>query len=533
MVVNATTMTATEITTAVRNRKISVSEIVEQHIRRIEETNTVLNAVIWPMFDEARKEALEADKALNENRAHGLLFGVPMTVKDQFMVRGTPTSLGLKHRSDQMLDIEGSLISRIRQQGAIILGKTNLPQLCWSHECEHAKYGKASNPWNLDRTPGGSSGGEASVIAAGGSPLGLGADMGGSLRVPAHCCGLHALKPTGGRLPNDDTPFAQGYFSDLYGFEGFLQQAGPVARSVEDLKLLMDALLSEPLPRCDGYAEAIWEAGKLPDPHGLHIGFYTDNNYFKVSPAIRRIVMDAADALKDANFNVREFEPYQPEEGMEIYLSLLMAGGNAWFKEALAGDKPTSDIRSFMQVTGMPNFMRPAMSRFLSFLGQEHAALSVKNHGNIDTKSYWKLTASRSEYRAKFLNKMDDAGLDILLCPPYALPAPPHGSNKTGAGGLGATYPALYNLLGMPAGVVAAGRVKSGEEFDRKPSRDQAEKAATLIEKESAGMPVGVQVVGRHWQEQQVLAIMKILESHFKNFPDYPVGNVPEISSQE
>jgi fatty acid amide hydrolase len=182
---NPNDMTATEQATCIAGKEMSVTELVQAHIGRINEVNGRLNAVIWPLFDQALDQAAEADRLLGRGEASGALFGVPVTVKDQFLVDGTPTSLGLAHRSTQVLRGEGPLVQRLREQGAIIVGKTSLPQLLLTHECEHGHYGHCRNPFDLSRVPGGSSGGEASIIAAGGAALGLGGDMGGSIRIPA------------------------------------------------------------------------------------------------------------------------------------------------------------------------------------------------------------------------------------------------------------------------------------------------------------------------------------------------------------
>lgn len=520
-----TTRSATAMAAAVRARQIRVVDLVEAHIARIQ-ARQELNAVIWPLFDEARTAARDADTALNAGEPRGALLGVPMTIKDQFMVRGTPTSCGLAHRADALLDDEGPLVSRLREQGAIFLGKTNLPQLLVSHECDHARYGPARNPWDRARTPGGSSGGEAAIIAAGGSPLGLGCDMGGSIRVPAHCCGIVGLKPTTGRFTNDDTPLAQGYFADFAGFEGFIAQPGPMARCVDDLKLAMDVLLAAPLGDAAEAPPVPWESGPIAAPTGLRVGVYTDNGFFSASPGIRRLVAEAGQALTDKGLTVCAFQPPEPALGVELGLRLLGSDGGAWVRQALQGEPPIADMRALMRITSMPNVLRRPLAFVLRLLGQHHAARSLSLSGPCAAREYWRLCAERTRYRARFLKAMVDQGVDVLLCPPYGLPAPLIGSNGAGAGTMAATHAALFNVLGMPAGVVAAGRVGPDEEHDRPDSRDRTERDAARIECGSAGLPLGVQVVSRHWREDHVLAVMKALEEHFgPNGGPLPAGS--------
>lgn len=516
---NPTEMSASEIHRAAVAGSVSVSDVVEAHIERIKATNDQLNAVIYPLFAEAMAQARAADASRSRK---GRLFGVPMTIKDQYFLRGTPVSCGLAHRADAPVQKEGSLVSRLRAQGAVFLGKTNVPQLLISYECHHGLYGDAHNPWDSTRAPGGSSGGEAAIIAAGGSPLGLGGDMGGSIRVPAHCCGIFGFKPTTGRLPNDDTPLEAGFVAHLLGFEAWLPQPGPLARTVDDLKLALDALLDEPYEATADTPPVPWSTEPIDPPDGIRIGVYRDDGFLCASPAMRRLVGEAGDALGALGLDVQTFEPPDPAGAIELALELLGADGATWLKEALAGDEPSDDIRAVQQGARLPNLLRGPVSGLLRLLGQHHASRLVLRSGPRDSEAYWRMCGERTRYRSRFRRAMQEQGVDVLICPPYALPAPLLGSNKAGACSLAASYSFLFNLLAMPAGVVAAGRVAAGEESDRPPSRDRTEEDARRIEQGSAGLPVGVQVAGRPWRDDQVLAVMKALETHFRAQPGFP-----------
>jgi len=185
-------LSALEIARQIAEGLLSSQEVVEAHIRRIEAVNPRLNAVVVPFFDQARAEASRADHMRRQGTLLGPLHGVPITLKEQFMVAGTPSTVGLMSHKSTLMEREGPLVKRLRQAGVIVLGKTNASQLLLSlsASCENPVYGRTNNPWDETRSPGGSSGGEAAIIAAGGSPLGLGGDNGGSIRIPAHFCGL-------------------------------------------------------------------------------------------------------------------------------------------------------------------------------------------------------------------------------------------------------------------------------------------------------------------------------------------------------
>jgi fatty acid amide hydrolase len=191
-------LSASELARAVKTGDLSAVEIVDAHIDRIEQVNPALNAVVIPMFDEARAQAKAADKMRARGEPLGRLHGVPVTVKEQYKVRGTQTTLGATNKIGNVYDDEGPLVTKLRAEGAIILGKTNIIQTLLAYESDNRVYGRTNNPWDLERSPGGSSGGDAAIVAAGGAPLALAGDLGGSVRIPPHSCGVHGFKPTMG-----------------------------------------------------------------------------------------------------------------------------------------------------------------------------------------------------------------------------------------------------------------------------------------------------------------------------------------------
>jgi fatty acid amide hydrolase len=295
-----TSLGATEIAHKIARGDLSSSEVVEAHILRIESVNERLNAVIAPLFDRARADAARADEALKRGESAGPLHGVPITLKDSFDVAGTATNMGLSDRLSHRADRDGPLAARLRQAGAIILGKTNVAQMLMFNETDNPVYGRTNNPWNPDRSPGGSSGGEASIIAAKGSPLGLGSDIGGSIRLPAHVCGIHAFKPTSGRLTT------QGHAALYAGMDAVRLQPGPLARSVPDLNLALGILAAPGQELFDpSLAPAPWRDSSDVDLGSLRIAFYTDNGFIEAAPALRRAVMEAAAALRDRGAKLR------------------------------------------------------------------------------------------------------------------------------------------------------------------------------------------------------------------------------------
>lgn len=506
----------------VRRREVRVVDLVRAHIDRIEAVNPALNAVVHPLFAEAVAAAEAADEQVAAGDPGGRLFGVPMTVKDQYRLRGTPTSVGLAHLLATPSEDEGPLVRRLREEGAIFLGKTNVPQLCLTYECRNVPFGPSANPWNTARVPGGSSGGEAAIIAAKGSPLGLGGDMGGSIRVPCHDCGIHGLKPTHGRFPNDDSPLTPEVFGAFAGFEAFVTQPGPMARHVDDLKLMMEALLARPLSSDQLYSPVAWETGPLPPPEALRVGYYTEHPFFPPSTAVSRAVADAVEGLRQGGLEVVPFRFPDLLRAYTLTASLVSAAGPRWVKTALKGERPTPTVKNFVDGMSVPAWLRPLVVRILSAAGRHTSATLLRCSAPQSADAYQRLVAERTALRAAFIRAMDAQKVDILVCPPYALPAPEHNGDRNGTVSAAACYAMIYNLLGNPAGTVAASRVRADETTGRSRSRDDVLETARRMDAGSAGLPVGVQVVGRHWREDQVLSVMKVLETYFRAKDDYP-----------
>ena len=514
-VTTLTELGATELARLIRQGEVSAREVVDAHTTRIEAVDGQLNAVVIRRFDEARAEADAADKRRAQGEELGPLHGVPITIKEQFRVAGTETTCGYTREVGKVYTDEGPLVHSLRQAGGIVLGKTNIMQALSGWECDNPVYGRANNPWDTARTPGGSSGGEGAIIAAGGSPLGLASDLGGSIRFPAYFCGIHGFKPTSGRLTNEDTP--AGILN--MGQEGIVPQPGPLARRVEDLTLAM-AILTSAKSSFAATPPLAWADPAAVDVAALRIGYYTDNGYFPASPAIRRAVEEAAAALQAAGAEVIEMQSPDAEEGMRLFVGIFSSDGASTTKRMLDGDTPAPSLKGSLQGSSVPNRLRPAVSALMARRGQRYMAQLIRYAGPRSAEAYWNLVEARSDYRARYLAELDRSGIDAVLSPPFGVPAPLHDATEHLIPA--ASYGLVYNVLGAPVGVISTTRVQAGEESDRTPSADMADKTARQVEQGSAGLPVGVQVAARHWREEVVLAVMAALERHFITTDSYP-----------
>ncbi len=447
---------AGRIAEAIRNREMSSVEVVSAHLGRIEQVNPALNAVVALAEERAMDEAARADEAIAKGERTGPLHGVPVTLKDSIDTEGIVTTYGTQGRAGHVPERDATVAARLRQAGAIVLGKTNTPEFTMAFETDNLVYGRTSNPYDTNRTSGGSSGGAAAIVAAAGSPLDLGSDTGGSIRQPSHFCGTAGLKPTSGRVPRTGHAVPHGM-----GAIDSLTQIGPMARYVSDLALVLPIIAGPdwvdpaimPVPMRDP---------KDVDVTSLRVAFHPDNGVSAPTADIIGAACAAADALRDAGVTVVEDRPAAIEWGVD--LGVLDADGMAWFQRKL--DAVGTEETHHWNSAGMARAEGKVMP-----IGEYTAKLE-----RID------------EFRAEMLAFMED--YDAILCPPAAVEAIPHGTWREDYNKGSFSYTSVYNKTGWPGAVVRVGT--SGD-----------------------GLPIGAQVVGRPWREDVCLALAAALESAF------------------
>jgi amidase len=445
---------------AIRARRLSSAEIVEAHLERIAAVNPKLNAVVQLVADQARAAAREADAALARDGVKGALHGVPITLKDSFDTAGIISTGGTKGRAQYVPERDATVVARLRNAGAVLLGKTNTPELTLAGETDNLIYGRTNNPYDLSRSPGGSSGGSAAIVAAGGSPLDLGSDTGGSIRLPAHWTGIAGIRPNSGRVPRTGhiIPYGMGALDAL-------TQIGPMARYVEDLALALPLLAGS-----DWQDPAIVNM-PLGDPRrvelrGLRVAFHTDNGIMTPEAAIADTVRRAAAALEAAGMRVQEARPPGIERSFALLLALFFADGGAGVRRRLASHG-TREVHPYLST--FQNMGTPA----------------------LDGAKFGELLEQVDRFRSEMLAFME--AHDLILCPPGAFTALPHGEVLKPDRFPGFSYAGTYNLTGWP-GVVVRGGTSPG------------------------GLPIGVQVVARAWREDVALAVASHLESALGGF---------------
>ncbi len=508
-------LSAREIARRIAAGDLSAAEVLQHFIARINAVNGKLNAVTVDLFDGARKTAAEVDKAVARGEKLPPLAGLPVTIKECFDLAGTASTFGLPSRRDLIESKDDPYVAALRAAGAIPIAKSNVPQLLIYAETDNPLYGRTNNPWNAERSCGGSSGGEAALIAAGASPLGLGNDIGGSLRVPAAFCGIASIQPTAGRTPDH---CAHGL---PVGQRGIVSQAGPMARHVEDLVMALQILDRARNPYVDPGPELGDPAAVALDR--LRFATFTDDGEFPVAPAARRAVAEAAQILTAAGAKPAAWQPPALSRASDFLFACLSADRGQTYRRLLHGDRRDPHIRQLLLTARIRPWLHGVVSSLLDAVGQPRSAATLRRLASGSAYDYWQTIEAMMGYRNDLLRSLEQAdggAIDLILCPAHALPAVRHGANVMMP--MPGSYVPLANVTGFPAGVVPVTRVRRGEESDRAKSRDLVDRVARETERGSAGLPIAVQVIARPWRDHVALAAMAAIEAEARKQPDYP-----------
>jgi fatty acid amide hydrolase len=495
-------------------REVSSLELTTALLDRLEQ----LQIEVRPMASIWREDALRAAQSSDLRRRRGAALsafdGLPVTLKENLDVRGRESTLGVHAKVGVPAERDAVVVQVLREAGCVFLGKTNVSQFLLFHECSNPVFGVTRNPYALDRTPGGSSGGEAAAIAAHGSPGGLGTDIGGSVRVPAHFCGIAGIKPTVDRISG------LGIGTALPGQEFVRGQVGPMGRSVDDVITLLRALSPEACARLDPRVPPL----ALGDPaaidfRAIKVGFFVDDGIVAPSLAVQRAVGQAVAALRDAGAEVVPYSPPACREIILTYLAGLSADGGRTVERQLQGGPGDPNLSVLRTMAKLPSSVKKAAAFGMSLRHEPMVPDMLRVMGEKSVQTYWELTAKARALQVRVARAWTELGLDAVVCPPHATPALPHGASRDFT--LGGALSMRYNFVNFPAGVVPVTRVRAGEAVRHNPVGRLANRAAE-VDRGSEGLPVGVQVVARPYKEDLVLALMKAIESVVAKDPDYP-----------
>jgi amidase len=437
-----TSRSATELARRIRAREVSAVEVLEAHLDRIRRWNLALNAVVTLDAERALQRAEAADAALDRDEIWGPLHGVPFTAKDHFSTAGLRTTYALPRHDDFVPDVDAPQVRRLKEAGAVLMGKTNLPFAAYDWQCVHPTFGRTNNPWALECTPGGSSGGSASALAAGLTPLELGSDVGGSIRVPSHFCGVAGLRPTESPTPvrgirPPDRPVAVRN----------IVVAGPLARAVEDLQLAWTALGKADAPMPDP-----------PDPSDLRVAVTPELGGVPVDTDTQRVLREAVDAWRDAGCHVEHRPaPFDVEDAFDTW------GRIQGFELTASLPAPlrTPPLRQLV----WQGYVR---SKFGALAGRLAQGARLSPRGYFDTLDRkedladtldiffqdWDLWVTPVAATPAFTHRPTGADLDIEgVSVPYTLPIAPYNCPTAVLGHPILTLPAGQSSDGRPIGL--------------------------------------------------------------------------------
>jgi amidase len=446
------------LATAIARHELSSREVVEAHLARIGEVNGRLNAIV-SLADDALERAAAADDALANGSSIGPLHGVPITLKDSIDTAGLRTTAGTAGWKDRVPARDATVAARLKAAGAIVIAKTNTPEFTWSDQTDNDVIGRTNNPWDLERSPGGSSGGSATIVAAGGSPLDVGSDTADSIRIPSHYCGVAGIKPTQGRVSRF------GHNPAFHGIVGSWTQLGPIARTVDDVAVALKIIAGP-----DG-EDPFVQPFELGDPDAvdvpaLRVVFFTDNGITTPTPTTIEVIRAAAASLGEAGAIVTEDLPPGIPDLARLWWPIVSADGHAWLRRLITG-------------AGTPG------TGWYTWLDDEPPKPSAE---------LTKLLEHVDVARAALHRFMRD--VDVLVSP--AGPKPPfrHDEASDTAQNVD-TYCEAHNLSGYPSLIVPGGFAD--------------------------GFPIGVQVVAKPWREDIAFAAGRVIEEALGGFRPPPI----------
>jgi fatty acid amide hydrolase 2 len=467
---------AVALADAIRARRLSPLEVVEHHVRRAEAVNPILNAIVQPLYERAIDDARAKTETLARTRDPDTLprfFGVPCTIKEHFQFAGLPQTGGLLRRRHAIADRDATLVQRMREAGFVPIGTTNVPEALTWHESYNKVYGRTTNAWSRHHSPGGSSGGEGAIVGAGASPIGLGGDIGGSIRIPACFNGTVGHKASGGRVPETGCwPGARGRIARY-------KVCGPLGRRIEDLEALMPILA-----RPDGLDSSVdgppWGEAPPRRPESVTVYHFDDNGLVAPTAPVRDAIARTARALGDAGFRVEPWRPTGTARAFEMWANALEHAGGPRFVDVL-GDFEGVDLAR--QWARWPLRRSDHIFPCLALASLEQLVARFPKWGR-------QMADLRLEMREEIEAKLGDDG--VLLCPVFHRTAPRHGLPSV-VQTFGFTYAAMINPMELPATSVPVGLAPDG-------------------------LPLGVQLVGRRHADHLTLYTARFVEAAFGGY---------------
>ena len=491
-----------ELTEQLQNGKLKSYDVLRAYQAKAVEVHEKTNCLTGTILD-SEQRAKDQDKCEEK----GPLHGVPVSIKDSITLKGYFDTWGCANRARTSAAEDAVMIKVLLAQGAVPFVRTNVPQLLLSHETSNQIYGQTNNPVDTSRCSGGSSGGEGALIGGGGAVVGLGTDIGGSIRTPSSFCGVYGLKPGNGRLSNITGSHPRGQTI-------ILPTIGPMARDMDGLVTMTRCLLVplmyelDPLIPPLPFKEEIYKSTRP-----LRIGWFVDDGYYPAVPSMARAVLEAKRALEKAGHTLVPWQPPHVKQAVSLFTRTLTGDKGALLYPALSNDSIDPCIESFVKFVYISQFVRRFKSLSFRMKGWKNDAQMLEDCSGFNSVAEWWIHTTTAEiYRRMFSAKWKEEGLDTVIGPSSTLPASKHGSSAQKQ--VMGSYTYLYNLLDFPAGILPVTRVTE-EDVSKLARYDTGDYMSEWVREDQAGskgLPVCVQVAGLRWQEELVLRVMKVIQ---------------------
>ncbi|KAF9525240.1 amidase signature enzyme [Crepidotus variabilis] len=493
----------------VHSRKLDPTDILNAYAKKALKAHGETNCLTEVFIADAFSWAKNCNK-------DGPLAGVPVSLKDTVGCQGYDSCAGYSAWVGKPSQNDSALVRLLRDAGAVPFVKTNIPITLLSFESSNDVFGRTTNPHKKAYSPGGSSGGEAALLAYGGSRIGIGSDVAGSVRVPSHYSGVYTVKASVGRFPR------AGCASTAPGQEGVAAVYSPMARTLEDLEVFWKAIVSMKPWKYDVSCLPIpWRDVKF-EGQPLKWGVIWDDGAVAPSPACTRALRNTVDILQANGHHVVDIKPPKPYEGLRIGSALILAdGGKTFTKPIRAFETNDPGVAYSFRVFGLPSFLRKLYAFYVRYIkGDEIFAGLLDTWHAKDVQHFWRLVAEKEAYKQQWFEFWQEQELDFVLTVPNALPAVPHNGMKEGFAACGYTF--LWNVLDYSAGVLPVTHVdRTLDKLDQKAFRPRNCIEADFIRHYNAiemdGLPVGVQVIGQRLEEEKVLSGMRLIEGLLKD----------------
>ncbi|XP_066232247.1 fatty-acid amide hydrolase 1 [Saccopteryx leptura] len=493
-------LTLPQLVQKLHSGELSPEAALFTYVEKAWEVNKKTNCVITYLED--------SETQLSQAPRQGLLYGVPLSLKECFGYKGQDSTLGLSVNEGVPAECDSVVVQVMKLQGAVPFVLTNVPQSMFSYDCSNPLFGKTTNPWKSFKTPGGSSGGEGALIAAGGSLLGLGTDIGGSIRFPSSFCGICGLKPTANRLSK------MGLKGCYYGQVAVPFSVGPMARDVESLALCMRALLCEDMFRLDPSVPPLpFKEEVYTSSRPLRVGYYETDNYTMPTPAMKRALLETKERLEAAGHTLVPFLPNNIPCAVEnLWMGGMFSDGGSSFLQNFKGDVVDPCLKNLVLILKVPRWLKGLLAFLLKPL-QPRLAACLSSMKSRSTQKLWELQHRIEMYRSSVIAQWRALDLDVLLTP---MLGPAMDLNTPGKASGAISYTVLYNCLDFPAGVVPVTTVTVEDEAQMEHYRgyfgDTWDKELQKAMTKSVGLPVAVQCVALPWQEELCLRFMREVE---------------------